>query len=246
MLCKAMSSGVCSDIIPGRGNVDIKTVQRHEQEQLEKRIAEETGEVEKRKCTPIEYLLLFGQAPKLDQVQVITLDDLTAEDARHKHGFYSKGYTCGGCRYYLPDKLKCIGLSAIEAGIVTEGIKLDAETPACGWFWEKWAKGPGDPDDDGLAIGPDQYKYQFEDNDAGRKRWEKRSQQAYGVDTLFEQPAAGDEEKSIGELAHESQMDVYEEDPEPEPPAATTVGQGAQLVPIEQLYPMLLPRRNCR
>lgn len=57
------------------------------------------------------------------------------------------------------------------------------------------------------------------------------------VDTLFEQPAAGDEEKSIGELAHESQMDAYEEDPEPEPPAATTVGQGAQLVPIEQLYP---------
>lgn len=44
-----------------RGNVDPTIARRHEEEQLEQRIEEEAGEVKKRKCTPIEYLLLFAR-----------------------------------------------------------------------------------------------------------------------------------------------------------------------------------------
>lgn len=77
-----VGDSVCSDIVPGRGNVDAIKSQRHEQEQLEKRIEEEAGQVEKRKCTPIEYLMLFGEVPKLEQVQIMTMDDLAVEDAK--------------------------------------------------------------------------------------------------------------------------------------------------------------------
>jgi hypothetical protein len=81
-LQQAFGCGTCASIIPARGNTDPTTARRHEEEQLEKRIEEETGEVKKRKCTPIEYLLLFGKIPELEQVQVMTMGDLTAEDAR--------------------------------------------------------------------------------------------------------------------------------------------------------------------
>ena len=81
-LQQAFGCGTCASIIPARGNADPTTARRHEEEQLEKRIEEETGEVKKRKCNPIEYLLLFGKIPELEQVQVMTMGDLTAEDAR--------------------------------------------------------------------------------------------------------------------------------------------------------------------
>lgn len=81
-LQQAFSGSTCSSVIPARGNRDPKTFENHEKEQLEKRIEEEAGEVKKRKCNPIEYLLLFGNVPELDQAQVMTMDDLTAEDAR--------------------------------------------------------------------------------------------------------------------------------------------------------------------
>lgn len=81
-LQQAFGCGTCASIIPARGNTDPTTARRHEEEQLEKRIEEETGEVKKRKCTPIEYLLLFGKVPRLDQVQVLSFEDLTAEDAK--------------------------------------------------------------------------------------------------------------------------------------------------------------------
>lgn len=80
-LASAMGGSVCSDIVPGRSNVDINEVRRHEQEQLEKRIQDEAGEVEKRKCTPIEYLWLFGEVPKLDQIQMLKPENLTKDDA---------------------------------------------------------------------------------------------------------------------------------------------------------------------
>lgn len=81
-LQQAFGCGTCASIIPARGNTDPTTARRHEEEQLEKRIEEEAGEVKKRKCNPIEYLLLFGKIPELEQVQVMTMGDLTAEDAR--------------------------------------------------------------------------------------------------------------------------------------------------------------------
>ena len=81
-LANVMGGSICSDIVPGRGNVDAIKSQRHEQEQLEKRIKEEAGQVQKRKCTPIEYLLLFGEVPKLEQTQKMTFDDLTVEAAQ--------------------------------------------------------------------------------------------------------------------------------------------------------------------
>jgi hypothetical protein len=81
-LQNTVGCGTCASIIPARGNVDPTTARRHEEEQLEQRIEEEAGEVKKRKCTPIEYLLLFGKVPEIDQVQVMTMDDLTADDAR--------------------------------------------------------------------------------------------------------------------------------------------------------------------
>lgn len=80
-LANVMGGSACSDIVPGRSNVDINEVRRHEQEQLEQRIEEETGEVEKRKCTPIEYLWLFGEVPKLDQIQMLKPENLTKDDA---------------------------------------------------------------------------------------------------------------------------------------------------------------------
>ena len=81
-LANVMGGSACSDIVPGRSNVDINEVRRHEEEQLERRIKEEAGQVQKRKCTPIEYLLLFGEVPKLEQVQIMTMDDLAVEDAK--------------------------------------------------------------------------------------------------------------------------------------------------------------------
>jgi hypothetical protein len=80
-LAGLVSGSVSSDIVPGRDNVDAKAAQRHEQEQLEQRIEEETGKVKKRKCNPIEYLLLFGRVPKLDQIQVLKSENLTKDDA---------------------------------------------------------------------------------------------------------------------------------------------------------------------
>jgi len=76
-----VGDSVCSDIVPRRENDAIKS-QQFEQEQLEKRIEEESGEMTRRKATPIEYLLLFGEVPKLEQVQIMTMDDLAVEDAR--------------------------------------------------------------------------------------------------------------------------------------------------------------------
>lgn len=80
-LAGLVSGSVSSDIVPSRGKVDIKEAQRHEQEQLEQRCKDEAGEVKKRKCNPIEYLLLFGRVPKLDQIQVMKPENLTKEDA---------------------------------------------------------------------------------------------------------------------------------------------------------------------
>ena len=80
-LAGLIGGSVCSDIVPGKDNVDAKIVRRHEEEQLERRIKEEAGQVQKRKCTPIEYLMLFGEVPKLEQVQVMKPEDLTKEDA---------------------------------------------------------------------------------------------------------------------------------------------------------------------
>jgi len=73
--------GSHSGDIVSTSNIDIEAVQRHEEEQLAKRIEEEAGEVKKRKCTPIEYLRLFNQVPRLDQVQVMKPKELTKEDA---------------------------------------------------------------------------------------------------------------------------------------------------------------------
>lgn len=81
-LQNTVGCGTCASIIPARGNVDPTTARRHEEEQLEQRIKEESSEVKKRKCTPIEYLLLFGKVPRLDQVQVLSFEDLTAEDVK--------------------------------------------------------------------------------------------------------------------------------------------------------------------
>lgn len=80
-LAGLVSGSVSSDIVPSRGNIDIKESRRHEEEQLEQRCKDEAGEVKKRKCNPIEYLLLFGRVPKLDQIQVMKPENLTKEDA---------------------------------------------------------------------------------------------------------------------------------------------------------------------
>jgi len=111
---------------------------RHEEEQLEKRIEEETGEVKKRKCTPIEYLLLFGKIPELEQVQVMTMGDLTAEDARqlldagcskrHLLRLYGAN-TVGGPHYrQLEDLLG--GLSRRQVPAVTPNITWITPTTA--------------------------------------------------------------------------------------------------------------------
>lgn len=82
-LQNAFSSGTCSSIVTARGCAEAGTAREYEKEQLEKRIEEEAGEMKKRKCTPIEYLLLFGQVPELEQVRrVMTIDNLTADDAQ--------------------------------------------------------------------------------------------------------------------------------------------------------------------
>lgn len=81
-LANMMGGNTCSDIVPGRTNMDVEKTRQQEQKKLEQRIKEESGEVKKRKATPIEYLLLFGKVPRLDQVQVMKPENLNREDAR--------------------------------------------------------------------------------------------------------------------------------------------------------------------
>ncbi len=81
-LADMMGGNTCSDIVPGRTNMDMEKTRQQEQEKLEQRIKEESGEVKKRKATPIEYLLLFGKVPRLDQVQVMKPENLNREDAK--------------------------------------------------------------------------------------------------------------------------------------------------------------------
>lgn len=81
-LSNVIGGNTCSDIISNKNNMDVKTARQQAEEKLEQRIKEESSEVKKRKCTPIEYLLLFGKVPRLDQVQVLSFEDLTVEDAK--------------------------------------------------------------------------------------------------------------------------------------------------------------------
>lgn len=72
--------GECSkDIILGKE--DLWEQLQAEEEELERRQREESGPVNSRKATLIEYLLLFGAVPRLDQVQQMSPEDLSREDA---------------------------------------------------------------------------------------------------------------------------------------------------------------------
>lgn len=51
-LADMMGGNTCSDIVPGRTNMDMEKTRQQEQEKLEQRIKEEFGEVKKRKATP--------------------------------------------------------------------------------------------------------------------------------------------------------------------------------------------------
>lgn len=65
--------------VPG---ADAVTIAREEKKYWEKRIKEESGPVKKTKCTPAEYLLLFGRVPEIEQVLTMEPEDLTLEYAQ--------------------------------------------------------------------------------------------------------------------------------------------------------------------
>lgn len=107
-LAKVLSGEHSRDIILGDG--DPRELRKQEEAELEKRKQEESGPVNKRKATPIEYLLLFGQVPRLDQVQQMKPEDLNKEDAERllkagcpkNHLAKLYGYTnVGGIAYRL-------------------------------------------------------------------------------------------------------------------------------------------------
>lgn len=81
---KRKTVGQLDVAMPGmtpKPGVDIATASKQAKEHWEKRVKEESGPMEKSKCTPMEYLLLFGQVPKLTQVQEMKPKDMTKEAA---------------------------------------------------------------------------------------------------------------------------------------------------------------------
>lgn len=82
-LAELLEGGNCSDIVEGKikGKIEIDS-QRHEEDDkgMVKRVKIKDKD-RAEKVTPIEYLSVTGEVPKLDQIQVLKPENLTKEDA---------------------------------------------------------------------------------------------------------------------------------------------------------------------